>query len=153
MRNAYKYLAYAVCGLVMLQAASHAWASAGLIAYLSEGGTIDFESEAAPGFPEAMGIMIHAMNGMFLIPLVALILLGVAFAAKVPGAVAWAGAVLGLVVLQVFLGFMGHGMSALAFVHGVNALALFGTALVAGRRVTRPGVGGSLDARHAVPAV
>lgn len=151
MRNAYKYLAFLVCGLVMLQAASHAWASSGLVKYLTEGGTIDLESGAPPPFPEAMGIMIHAMNGMLVIPLVALVLLGVAFAAKLPGGVMWAGVVLALVVLQVVLGFMGHALSAMAFLHGVNALLLFGAALVAGRRA------GGLSSqapvgRQAVPA-
>ena len=62
------------------------------------------------------------------------------------------GAVLALVVLQVVLGFMGHSLSALAFLHGVNALLLFGTALVAGRRVGGLATQAPPAARQAVPA-
>lgn len=152
MRSAYKYLAYLVCALVMLQAASHAWVSAGLATYIEGGGTIDFESESLPDFPEAIGFMIHGMNGMMVIPFVALVLVVVAFLAKLPGGLAWAGAVLGLVVLQVALGLMGHSVSMLAFLHGVNALLLFGVALTAGRRVDRVDTDASTEVRHTVPA-
>jgi heme A synthase len=136
VRNAYKYLAYVIAGLVMLQAASMAWAVSGLVKFLGEGGTIDFESAEAPPFTEALGIMIHAMGGMYLIPLLSLILLGVAFAAKLPGGVKWAAIVFGLVVVQVALGILGHSLTAMAFVHGLNALLLFGAALVAARRAS-----------------
>lgn len=152
MRSAYKYLAYLVCALVMLQAASHAWVSSGLAKFIEGGGTIDFESDSLPDFPEATGFVIHGMNGMMVIPLVALVLVIVAFLAKLPGGLAWAGAVLALVVLQVALGLMGHSMSIAAFVHGVNALLLFGVALVAGRRVDRVGTDASAEARRTVPA-
>ena len=153
MRSAYKYLAYLVCALVMVQAASHAWVSSGLAKYLEGGGTIDFESESLPDFPEATGFVIHGMNGMMVIPAVALVLVVVAFLAKVPGGLAWAGGVLALVVLQVALGLMGHSVTIAAFVHGVNALLLFGVALIAGRRVDRVGTDASADARHTVSAV
>lgn len=137
MRTLVKTLAYVICGLVMLQAASHAWVSAGLSKYLESGGTIDVNSDAPPPIPEAAGFMIHAMNGMYLIPLIALILFGISFAAKVPGGVKMAGLVLGLTVLQVLLGVFSHSMTALAFLHGVNALALFGAALMTGRLAGR----------------
>ncbi|WP_432559016.1 hypothetical protein [Granulicoccus sp. GXG6511] len=150
MRTAFKALAYVICGLVGLQAASHAWSSAGVAKYLGEGGTIDMAAEGAPPFPEAAGFMIHAMTGMFVIPLLALILLGVSLAAKIPGAAKLAGIVLILTVLQVLLGMFGHGMTTLAFLHGLNALALFAAALLAGRLAGRRRA--TSDARVAAPA-
>ena len=137
MRTTYRILAFIICGLVMLQAASHAWASAGIGQYLAQGGTIDFESGALPAFPEAVGLMIHGMNGMYVIPVFALALLVVAFLAKIPGGVMRAVIVLVLVALQITLGILGHELTALAFLHGVNALALFGTAFWSGMRAGR----------------
>lgn len=151
MRNVYKYLAYAIAGLVMLQAASMAWAVSGLVKFLGEGGTIDFESAEAPPFTEALGIMLHAMGGMYVIPLLALALVGVGFAARLPGGVKWAAIVLGLVVVQVALGILGHALTAMAFVHGLNALLLFGAALVAARRASVV-TAEAPAARSAVPA-
>ena len=138
MRTVYRVLAFAICGLVMLQAASHAWVSAGLAAFLFEGGT--FDPNSPPDIPEAMGFMIHGMNGMYVIPVVALALLVVSFFARVPRGVMWAVIIVALVALQVTLGLLGHTMTALAFLHGVNALALFGSALYAGLRAKAPAV-------------
>ncbi|WP_405217703.1 hypothetical protein [Agrococcus sp. Ld7] len=132
MRLTYRVLAYLICGLVALQAASHAWSSAGIAKFLGEGGT--FDMSGPPNFPEALGFMIHGMNGMYVIPIAAVVLLVVAFLAKIPNGVMWAAIVLALVVLQVALGIFGHDMTALAFLHGVNALLLFGTAMYAGIR-------------------
>lgn len=150
MRITYRVLAFAICGLVMLQAASHAWASAGIAIYLAEGGTIDLASGTMPDFPEAVGLMIHGMNGMYAIPIVALALLVVAFFAKIPRGSMWAGIVLALVALQVTLGLLGHEMTTLAFLHGVNALALFGTALAAGLRAKAPATADAAAPRTAV---
>lgn len=146
MRTLYRVLAYLVAALVIVQAAMHAWASAGIAAYLGAGGTID--ETAMPDFPEFVGIIVHGMNGMYVIPLVALALLVVSFFAKVPGGTMWAAIVLGLVVLQVTLGLLGHELTFLALLHGVNALLLFGSAAFAGYRV------GSLaqGSRHVVGA-
>lgn len=134
MRLTYRIIAYVISALVALQAASHAWASAGISLYLSEGGALDMTADGPPPFPEFAGIIIHGMNGMYVIPLVALALLIVSFFAKVPHGVTYAAVVLGLVVLQVVLGLFGHGLPFLAFLHGVNALLIFGTALIAGLR-------------------
>ena len=84
MHMAYKVLAFLIVGLVAVQAAAHAWASSGLVKYLAQGGTIDFESTEAPPVPEFLGLMIHGMNGMFVIPIVAIVLLIVALGQVVP---------------------------------------------------------------------
>jgi hypothetical protein len=138
MRLAYRIISFTICALVALQAASHAWASAGLGLYIAEGGVVDASAqEGPPPFPEVMGFMIHGMNGMFVIPLLALVLLIVSFFAKVPRGVAFAVGVLVLVVLQVTLGLLGHGIPFLGFLHGMNALLLFAAALVAGLRASK----------------
>ena len=140
MIAAHRILAYLVCVLVCLQAASHAWASAGIGKYVQDGGVIDKAAMEKGGadFPEVAGFIVHGMNGMILIPLVALALLVVAFLAKFPGAVRGAAIVLVLVVLQVTLGLLGHGATALAFLHGLNALLIFGFALHAAQRTPQP---------------
>ena len=137
MYMAYKVLAFLIVGLVAVQAAAHAWASSGLVKYLAQGGTIDFESTEAPPVPEFLGLMIHGMNGMFVIPIVAIVLLIVALVTKSSRAIIWAGVVVGLVALQVTLGLLGHETTALAFLHGLNAIVLAGTALATGLLVFR----------------
>ena len=46
----------------------------------------------------------------------------------------WAAIVLGLVVLQVFLGYTGFDVPAVGLIHGLNAFALFSCAILAARR-------------------
>ncbi|MBW9108920.1 DUF6220 domain-containing protein [Microbacterium ureisolvens] len=147
MRITYRILSFTICALVALQAASHAWASAGLGLYIAEGGVVDASAqEGPPPFPEVMGFMIHGMNGMFVIPSLALILLIVSFFAKIPRGVAFAGGVFGLVILQVTLGLFGHGIPLLGFLHGINALLLFTTALLAGLNASKRRVAAQADA-------
>jgi hypothetical protein len=140
MRSAYRFLAFLVAGLVVVQAAAIVYAVAGLGHWVDEGGTLDkaaFESDDLD-FDGVVGFMIHGMNGMMLIPLVALVFFIVSFFAKVPGGVARAGIVLGLVVLQVALGIFGHEIPALGGLHGINALILFSAAVMAGIRAKDP---------------
>ena len=113
----------------------HAWASAGLAKYIGGGGTLDMNSDAPPPIPEFTGLIVHAMNGMYVIPLIALALLVLAFMVKTPGAVRMAATVLVLVVVQVVLGFLGHEMTTMALLHGLNAMALFAAAWIAARQV------------------
>ena len=138
MKSVYKVLAYLIAIEVAVQAAVMVFAISGLGLFVSGGGVIDqaaFESGESL-FPEMIGLIIHGMNGMMVIPALALILFIVSFFAKVPRGVAWAGAVLGLVVLQVALGIGGHSVSISGLLHGLNALVLFTTALLTARRVT-----------------
>ncbi|MEV4688001.1 hypothetical protein [Microbacterium sp. LWH3-1.2] len=147
MRVAYRVIAYVICALVALQAASHAWASAGLGLYIAQGGVVDASAqEGPPPFPEVLGFMIHGMNGMFVIPALALILLIVSFFVKVRHSVTFAAGVLVLVVLQVTLGLLGHGIPLLGFLHGINALLLFTTALLAGLNASKLRVIAKADA-------
>jgi hypothetical protein len=129
-------LAYLVAGEVVVQAMAMVYGIAGLGKWIEGGGVFDksvMESEENP-FPEVVGLMIHGINGMMVIPLLALILLIVSFFVRIPGAAKWAGLVLLLVVLQITLGLSGHAVPALGALHGLNALLLFSAAVVTARR-------------------
>ena len=54
----------------------------------------------------------HGVNGIFVIPALALAMLIVSFFTKVPGAIKWAAVVFLLVVVQTQLGFLGHDFPA-----------------------------------------
>ncbi|GAA2413260.1 hypothetical protein [Nonomuraea africana] len=136
MKHVYKVLAYLVAIEVAVQAAMAVWGDAGLGKWISEGGVLDksFSESGGTPFPEVAGLIGHALNGMFVIPAIALLLLISSFWAKVPGAVKAAGLVLLLVVLQVTFGVVGHSVPLVGAVHGLNALLLFTAALYAARR-------------------
>jgi hypothetical protein len=117
------------------------WAIAGLSKWVDSGGVFDksviegsIETGAMP-FPEVFGILVHGINGTFVVPGIALLLLIVSFFTKVSGAIKWALIVFALVVVQGQLGFLGHDFPLGGALHGLNALALFGVALYAGRRL------------------
>ncbi len=143
MRGVYRVLAFLVAVEVAIQASFIVWGDAGMGLWIEDGGVIDkatmesaFEGGEAP-FPEFMAFLFHSINGMMVIPVIALLLVISSFFAKVPRGVTFALAVLGLVVLQVTLGLFGHVVSFLGALHGINALALFSTAAWTGLRVAR----------------
>jgi hypothetical protein len=137
MKAAYKVLAYLVAAEVAIQAMAVVWAIAGLGKWVDGGGVLDkavMESDASP-FPEVFGFIVHGINGTFVIPGIALLLLIISFFTKIRGAIKWAVIIFVLVVVQGQLGFLGHEVPAVGLLHGLNALALFGAALYAGRRM------------------
>jgi hypothetical protein len=137
MRTAYKVLTYLVAAEVAIQAMVMVWAIAGLGKWVQGGGVFDkavMENEGMP-FPEVAGILVHGINGTFVVPGIALLLLILSFFTKVRGAIKWAIIVFVLTVVQGQLGFLGHEFTGVAAVHGLNALVLFGTAIYAGRRM------------------
>ena len=145
MRSSYRFLAFAIAALVVVQAGAIAWAFFGLTNEIDQNGLVVnkacLESEAGcgGGFTAEWGFAIHMFfNGLVLIPLTTLALLVVSFFAKVPGGVKFAGILFLLVLLQVIVLPMlsrevGSGFGAL---HGVNALVLMGVAIMAGQRAT-----------------
>ena len=141
MRTAYKVFAWLVALGVVVQAASMVYAVAGLGIWVDkEGGVFDKASgeamfEGDITFTGVSGFVIHGMNGMMVIPILALILLIVSFFAKVPGGIKFAGLVLLAVVVQVTLGLFGHEAAIWGMLHGINALVLFSLAVYAGWRV------------------
>jgi len=139
MKTAYKVLAYLIALEVMVQAAAIAFAFFGLGKWIDDGGTLDkaaLDSQDLE-FTGVIGFMIHGLNGMMIIPAIALIFLIFSFFAKIPGGAKWAAFVLLSVVVQVSLGIFGHETPELAPLHGVNALILFSLAVMAGMRVSR----------------
>src|SRR4029434_9554570 len=110
MRTAYKVLAYIVAAEVAIQAMVMVWAIAGLGVWVDHGGVFDksiMESGAIP-FTEVIGVLVHGINGTFVVPAIALLLLIVSFFTKVRGAIKWAVIVFVLVVVQGQLAGFGH---------------------------------------------
>ena len=137
MRATYRVIAFVIAGLVVVQASMIAYAFAGMGVWIDkEGGVLDKASmEGDLDFPGVVGFAVHGMNGMMLIPLIALILLIVSFFAKIPGGIMWAGFILLTVIVQVSLGLLGHENAIFGMLHGINALLLFSLAIMAGKRV------------------
>jgi hypothetical protein len=160
MRTAYKVLAYLVAAEVAVQAMVMVWAIAGLSKWVDGGGVFDksviegsIEGGAMP-FPEVFGILVHGINGMFVVPGIALLLLIVSLFTKVRGAIKWALIVFVLVVAQGQIGFLGHEFPLAGLLHGLNALALFGVALYAARRMrSTTGVAVEQPVTHAATPV
>jgi heme A synthase len=144
MRKLYTGLAWTIAGGVVIQAAAIAFAFGGMLNLVSEGGVVDkalLESFQAAGVGE-LGFMIHGIVGAGVIPLLAVALLVVSFFVRARGAKLWAAITLGLVVLQVTLGFSITDVPYLGLIHGANALAVVLAAVVAafrGRRSPREG--------------
>ncbi len=137
MRTAYKVLAYLVAVGIVVQAVAMVWAVAGLGHWVDNGGVLDkaaMESEGTP-FPEVTGFIVHGINGTFVVPVLALLLMVSSFFAKLHHGIRWAVAVFALTVIQGQLGFLGHEVPAVGAVHGLNALALFTATLYTATRV------------------
>ena len=150
MRTTYRVLAYVIAVEVVVQAAAMAFGVAGLSHWVKAGGVFDrsvFDG-AEQAFPEVAGFIVHGINGGVVIPVLALALLVVSFFAKVPRGSWWAGGVLALVGAQGMLGYSASDLPALGALHGLNALLLFATALLAGRRA-RPAAPAPVDAEPA----
>ena len=139
MRRIYAGLAWTIAGAVVVQASAIAFAFGGMLNLVSEGGVVDkalLESFQAAGVGE-LGFMIHGIVGAGVIPLLAVALLIVSFFVRARGAKLWAAITLGLVVLQVTLGFSITDVPYLGLIHGANALAVVVAAAVAALRVRR----------------
>lgn len=146
MRKAYNALGWVVAGLVMLQAASMAWGVGGENHFIDSGGVVDkalveaAEAGGEPPFPEVLGFPIHGLNGGLLIPVLALVLVGVSFRARLPRARRNAAFLFALVFVQVMLGYSIVDLPLLGFFHGLNALLVFAAALGIARH--KHGAGG-----------
>ena len=121
MKAAYKWLAFIIAAEVVVQAAA-----------IATSVPLDIH-----GLPGATALVIHGINGMMLMPVLAIALLVVAFLSKIPGAPKVAGILLGMVVVQVLLGMFGFDVPFLALLHGMLALGIFGYAAMIGVRASR----------------
>ncbi len=136
MRSAYRILAYLIAIEVVIQAMAIAYALAGLGHWINEdGGVLNkqvLDSDTVD-FPGVGGFITHGINGMMVIPLLALLLLIVSFFAKVPAGVRQALVIVGLIVLQVFLGIFSHSVPFVVVLHALNAFGILASAIMAAR--------------------
>ncbi len=137
MRKTYRVLGYLIAAEVVVQAMAIAYALAGLGYWISEeGGVLDkqvAESDSL-SFTGLAGFIVHGVNGMMVIPILALLFLIFSFFAKLPGASKRAGAVVGLVVLQVVLGITSHSLPFAAALHALNAFLILVVAFTSAHR-------------------
>ncbi len=136
MRNVYRALAFLLAIEVVVQAMAIAYAIAGLGKWVEDdGGVLNKQvlDSDSPDFQGVGGFATHGINGMMIIPLLVILLLIVSFFAKVPGGVQKAAILVGLVVLQVFLGIFSHEIPFVIVLHVLNAFAILGIAIAAGR--------------------
>lgn len=132
MRSVYRVFAFLVAAGVLVQAAAIAYGVFAMGKYIDGGGTVDKSSESFPG---SVGLMVHGIGGMMVIPIIALLFLVLSFFAKVPGGVKWALIVLVTTLVQVALGVLANSVPILGALHGIVALLLFGLAVSAAMRV------------------
>ncbi len=123
MRAAYKALSHSIAGLVAVQAALIALATAGLLHWVEDGNTLTKAKEDT-GVTGAVGFVLHGLIGQIVIPLLAIALVVVALRLKEKPARTWALITLLVVVLQVGLGSAAEAVPFLGLVHGLLALVL-----------------------------
>jgi heme A synthase len=116
MRAVYRVLATVVLAGVVVQLASMAFGAFTTSADAEDGAAID-------GAYNNAGQTLHQIGGMA-IGGVVLLLLIVSFFAKVPGGVKWAGALVGLVVVQIALATIAFSIPLLGALHALNAMAI-----------------------------
>jgi heme A synthase len=137
MRNVYRVLAYLLSIEVVIQAMAIGYALAGLGKWIEDdGGVLNkqvLDADDALHFHGVGGFAAHGINGMMIIPILTLALLVVSFFAKVPGGVKRAVILVGLIILQVILGIALHGVPYVAWLHVLNAFAIFVFAFETGR--------------------
>lgn len=135
MKKAYRILSGLIAALVVVQAAAIAYGAFHIDKVVENvkdhGNTITDASSKLDG---GAGYGLHGIVGGTVIPVVALALLVVSFRAHIPGGVKWAVFVVLDVIVQVVLGFAAHGVAALGWLHGPNALVLFALAAYAALR-------------------
>lgn len=144
MRKAHQVLAYVLAAEVVIQAMAIAYALAGLGYWvMEEGGVLNkavLDADDGPEFQGVGGFAIHGMNGMMLIPLLAIIFLIVSLLAnkEVPGAAKRGGILFGMVALQVFLGLTSHSVVLLAPLHALNGFGIFAMAYITAKKASVP---------------
>jgi uncharacterized membrane protein len=139
MRKAYRILADIIAIGVAVQAMVMVFGVAGLFLWINDQGgsvdaaVVDWWEDDHPTFQGAIGVPLHQMIGTFVIPLVALALLVVAFFAAVDGGMKWAAIIVVSVIVQVAAGISAGDAPWIGLVHGLNAFVLFSAAIVAAR--------------------
>jgi hypothetical protein len=152
MRTTYLVLARTIAILVVVQAMMIVWAISGLFTWIDDGNALDKSviegwEDTPPTFDGAFGHFAHALIlGQGVIPLAGLLLLIVAFFAKVPRGVLLAVVVVVAIVVQILLGLNSQGTPLFGMLHGLNAFILFGAALAASMAAKNAGAAQSSPA-------
>ncbi|QXQ09409.1 hypothetical protein [Paeniglutamicibacter sp. Y32M11] len=124
MRTAYKVVAHIIAAFVVVQAALIAWGTFDVIGMITAGNV--------PEGPPLAGIM-HGMVGMYVVPVLALVLLVIALLAH--AGLKWSLWLLLAVALQISLAFMAFEVAWVGILHGLNAFAVIALAEVGARAV------------------
>jgi len=124
MRTAYRVLAYLLALSVAVQASLIAFGAFALENNIGNGPVSDGDTT---------GVTLHH-SFAYVVLLCAVALLAVSPGARVSHGVRWAAIPLGLIVVQFFLA---YSAAIIGVLHGLNALAIFAVALLAGRRVPK----------------
>ena len=127
MRTAYRVLAYLLALSVAVQASLIAFGAFALEDNIDNGPVSDGDTT---------GVTLHH-SFAYVVLLFAVALLAVSFGAKVERGVRWAATPLGLIAVQFFLAYAAYSAAIVGVLHGLNALAIFAVALLAGRRVPK----------------
>jgi hypothetical protein len=130
MRATYVVLARAIGVLVLVQAASIAFGTFGILKFVEDGDDYTksvAEDRTATG---ALGQNIHSF-GAVAIALVAIVLLVVSFFAKIDGGLRWAGLVFLAVLAQWVFAIIAFSAPVVGMLHGLNAFVIFGVAMAA----------------------
>lgn len=138
MKQTYRVVAGLIALGVVVQASSVALGWFQVISDVENGAVFD-------GSEFNLGQLIHLFGGLYVMPVLGLVLLIVSFLAakSVPGARKWGGIVFGLIVLQVALAIFAFALApAIGALHGINALLVLGSALRAAS-LTRTGASGT----------
>ncbi|QTE30675.1 hypothetical protein [Pengzhenrongella sicca] len=143
MKSAYRVLALLIALGVAVQAASIAYGWFQVISDVDAGAVYTSDTELNAGHA------LHGTVGVMVIPLLAVALLIVAFFARLRGGVRSAVIIFVLVVVQIALAFAAFGAPIVGALHGLNALAILGTALTASRLGSRPRAGAAAPASRA----
>jgi len=149
MKTAFRVIAWVIAGAVMVQAAVMVFAIAGLFKYVSEGGVVSEQTEP-DAIVEGVGVVIHVTLANYLFPLLGLVAVVIAAFTRRASTIWTAVILLVLILLEWFLGVAGYSAPIAGFLHGINGLAIFGLALLAGMGfMTRSRVEAHRPAREA----
>lgn len=129
MRTAYRGLCYVIVAGVVLQLAS-----IGLAGFTTANDADD--GVAIDAAYSNLGQDFHAVAGPA-IGVVAILLVIVSLLTNVPRGRMLAGAILGLVVLQVVLAVVSFGLPAIGLLHALNGMAIAAVASTAGRQAVQ----------------
>jgi heme A synthase len=127
MRTAYRILAYLLALSVAVQASLIAFGAFSLENDIDHGPVTDGDTT---------GVTLHH-SFAYIVLLLAVALLAVSSGAKITHGVRWAAIPLILIVVQFLLAYTAYSYAIIGVLHGLNALAIFAVALLAGRRAPK----------------